>query len=153
MIPNMAIDRLNPIGAPTPRGTYSQISVTSSPNRLAFVSGQTGRRPDGSISTDIAQQTVDALSNIETLLKGFGATPRGIVHLRTYLVDTDALPAFANARSDVFASWFVQEMPPSNTLAIVAGLADPDAVVEIEAVAELPIDRSGHTFDNGRRPK
>lgn len=148
MLTFVATERLSPDTAPTPRGKYSQVSLTSGPHRLAFLSGQTGRRTDGSISGDPQQQAVDAFRNIAALLDAVGSGPRLITHLRTYLVGRDALSPFAAARTSVFDTWFGDDAPPSNTLSIVAGLADIEAVVEIEAVAEAPPLASTDAFDN-----
>lgn len=148
MITLVATQRLSPDTAPNPRGMYSQISLTSGPRQLAFLSGQTGRRPDGSISRDPQQQAVDAFHNIALLLDAVESTPNSIAHLRTFLVGADALQPFVAARSAVFDAWFGTGAPPSNTLTIVAGLADSEAVVEIEAVAEVPPRSTEEPFDN-----
>ena len=124
------------------------MSLTSGPHRLAFLSGQTGRRPDGSISRDPQQQAVDAFHNIAALLDAVGSGPNRIAHLRTYLVGRDALPPFVAARTSVFDGWFGDDAPPSNTLSIVAGLADCEATVEIEAVAEVQSLSTENAFDN-----
>lgn len=124
------------------------MSLTLAPHRLAFLSGQTGRRLDGSISHDPQQQAEDAFHNIALLLDAVGSGPRQITHLRTYLVGREVLSPFAAARSSVFDRWFGEDAPPSNTLSIVAGLADIDAVVEIEAIANVPPPSSANAFDN-----
>lgn len=149
----MAIERLSPDSAPLPRGLYSQVSLTSGPHRLAFFAGQTGRRPDGSISKDARAQVADAFDNIARLLETVGSEPEHIAHLRTYLVGRDPLSPFLSARASVFNAWFADDLPPSNTLLIVAGLADCEALVEIEAVAELPLASARVSFDNRADPK
>jgi enamine deaminase RidA (YjgF/YER057c/UK114 family) len=136
---------------PKPRGDYSMISVTQPGDRLAFLAGQTGRLPDGTISPDSRQQVVDAFDNVETLLRSVDSGPSSIVHLRTFLVGRAVLGAFTDARAAVYGRWFGDLRPPSNTLLIVNGLADPEAIVEIEAVAatddadrSTPFDRPSH---------
>lgn len=124
------------------------MSLTSGPHRIAFLSGQTGRRRDGSISSDPQQQAEDAFRNIADLLDVVGSSPDHIAHLRTYLVGADALAPFVAARTSVYDAWLGSDAPPSNTLTIVAGLADRDAVVEIEAIAEVPSTSDEEVFDN-----
>ncbi len=69
--------------------------------------------------------------------EAIGAEPADIVHLRTLLVERSTLAAFADARSVVFAEWFGRRPPPSSTLAFVVGLADADALCEIEALVAI----------------
>ena len=56
-----------------------------------------------------------------------------IVKLTTYLTERAHLDAFRRVRNRFFTDAF-----PPNTLLFVSGLAHPDYLVEIEAVAYLP---------------
>ncbi len=83
-----------------------------------------------------AAQTRDALSNLNALVGSLGASPSDIASLRTYVTAT-ALQGFYQGRNQVFSEWYPDGDYPVNTLLVISGLADPRAVVEIEAVLAL----------------
>ena len=74
-----------------------------------------------------------AWSNIVAILAHYGATPRHLVKTNTYITDLANRPAVGEARDEVFPE---PPYPPS-TLVVVAGLAEPRFLVEIEAIAVL----------------
>lgn len=134
----MEIRRLSPEKASSPTGAYSTLALVPAGYELGWVSGQTGRRDDGSFAAGVAQQTLDAFRNLGSALDGIGLSPLGIVHLRTYLVGREGLAGFKESRDISLGHWFGDGDPPASTLLIVSGLADPDAMVEIEAVVARP---------------
>lgn len=134
----MEICRLSPEQASPPTGAYSTLAIVPPGHELGWVSGQTGRRDDGSFAVGVAHQTLDAFRNLGRVLAGIGLSPLGIVHLRTYLVGRGGLAAFKESRDKSLGQWLGDDDPPASTLLIVSGLADPDALVEIEAVVARP---------------
>lgn len=96
---------------------------------LTFVSGQLAF-VDGKISQgDIAHQTVQVLANIEAVLASRGMTRRNIVKTTIWITKRSDFPAFNAA----YAAFFGDFRPARST--VVAELAIPDALVEIEAIA------------------
>lgn len=82
---------------------------------------------------DIAGQIGAALANIDKLLDGAGMTRANIVFLRFYTTDMDGFLADYK----VYADWIAPAgIRPTQTLLGLTRLADPDLMVEIEAVAE-----------------
>ncbi|MDE0232817.1 MAG: RidA family protein [bacterium] len=130
------LSRHNPPGASPPAGRYSLISVAQAGATLVWLAGQTGRRADGSIAEDAATQTRDAFSNLIVLMESVGGSPSDVACLRTYLTP-GAQEGFYQARDRVFSEWYPDHDYPVNTLAVVSGLADTRAAVEIEAVLAL----------------
>ena len=112
------------------------ISTAQAGSTIVWLAGQTGRRKDGTIGEDSATQTADAFLNLWVLMESVGATPRNIACLRTY-VTPGAEEGFYRGRQGVFSDWYPDRDYPVNTLAIVTGLADTRAMVEIEAVLAL----------------
>jgi enamine deaminase RidA (YjgF/YER057c/UK114 family) len=53
-----------------------------------------------------------------------------IVHLNTYVTDRAHIEGYRAARAE-----FMPDPPPSSTLLIISGLANPDFKIEIEAIA------------------
>ena len=101
---------------------------------LLFISGQVAKTEDGdSISaSDGLAQAQQVFENIHSIVTEAGGTMNDIVKLSIFLTDPRFLPAYREARSRFF-----DDPPPASTGVIVSGLASPEWVVEVEAVADL----------------
>lgn len=97
-----------------------------------FVSGTTALNSAGEIvgGDDPYLQTRATLETIRWALEQCGATMEDVVRYRVYLIDRAHIPAAGRAMAEAF-----QHVRPSNTLVIVAALADPGMLVEIDADA------------------
>jgi reactive intermediate/imine deaminase len=78
---------------------------------------------------DAAAQTRQVLSNVESILREGGATLADVLKCNVYLADM----RYFQAMNDVFAA-FGPEDPPARTT-VQAALAEPEMLVEIEAIA------------------
>lgn len=134
----MTVRRFSPEGVAPPTGPYSHVSITESDVRLAWFAGQVGRLVGGGMPGSVEEQTEVAFDNLEVLLRRCGLSTHDLVHMHTYLVGRESLSGFAQARNARFSTWFGDGPPPPNTLVIVQGLADPRALVEVEAVGVVP---------------
>ena len=123
------IRKFNPEGASPPQ-FYSHGVEVVSPQRMLFISGQVGVRPDGSVAEGIAEQTRVALQNLQTVLAGAEMEVTDIVKTTIYLTDESLFQGFAEAGAP-----FVSSPPPATTLVYVKALASPALLVEIEAIA------------------
>jgi 2-iminobutanoate/2-iminopropanoate deaminase len=131
--------RSNPPGVSTPPGRFHHVVTVPAGAQLAFVSGQVGDHADGRpIDPDATTQAVQVFSNLHTIVSALGAAPGAIVKFTTLVVGPEGLAGFRAARDRVFADWYPEGDVPANTLLIVAGLAAPEYLVEIEAVVALP---------------
>jgi 2-iminobutanoate/2-iminopropanoate deaminase len=132
------LQRLNPADVPAPLGRYHHVVTVAAGSDLAFVSGQIGNYVDGRpVDSDAAAQTRQAFTNLGSIVRELGAVPGDIAKFTTLVVGREALEGFRAARDEVFAVWYQGEDVPANTLMIVAGLASPEILVEIEAVVAL----------------
>jgi enamine deaminase RidA (YjgF/YER057c/UK114 family) len=130
-----AVRNFNPPELPAPAG-YSHASSAS--GEVVYVGGQVGCDVSGRIIEpgDLAAQFGRAIRNLGIALAAAGSEPANVVKV-TYLV-TD-VAAYRTARKPIGAHYravFGRHFPAS-TLIEVKGLFDPDAMVEIEAVAVL----------------
>jgi 2-iminobutanoate/2-iminopropanoate deaminase len=102
---------------------------------LIHISGQVAQGLDGQTvgKGDIEQQTTQALENLKALVKEAGGTLGDIARIVVYLTSREHLPAVMNVRRRYF-----KEPYPATTAVVVAGLANPEWIVEIEATAVLP---------------
>ena len=132
------LSRSNPPGIASPIGKYHHETTVPAGLDLAFISGQVGNHPNGRIIDDPVEQARAAFANIGVILAHLGVGPGHIVKLLTFVVGADNVPHFLTARDDVFAGWYPDGAVPSHSLAVVAGLAAPELLVEIEAVVAVP---------------
>ncbi|MCO8274075.1 RidA family protein [Actinoplanes sp. TRM 88003] len=132
-------------GKATPRGRFPHVKVA---NGFAFVSGTSSRLPDNSIagasvdamgttSLDIAVQTRAVITNIADILASVGASLDDLVQITTYLVNMNDFGGY-NA---VYAEFFDYDGPTRTTVA-VHQLPHPHLLIEIQAVAVLPLEAS-----------
>ena len=98
--------------------------------RLLFISGQVGVHADGRVGRDAREQAEIVWHNIVTILTSAGMGARDIVKLTSFAVGTEPLAPMREVRERVLAGH-----KPASTLLIVAGLAQPQWLVEVEAYA------------------
>jgi enamine deaminase RidA (YjgF/YER057c/UK114 family) len=96
------------------------------------ISGTTGTDPSGKVLApgDVYAQTVQAIRNIENALKRLGLSLEHVVRTRIFLTQIDRWEDAARAHAEFFG-----EIHPATSLIGVAGLVDPEMLVEIEAEA------------------
>ncbi|MGI8759672.1 MAG: RidA family protein [Acidimicrobiales bacterium] len=120
-------------GSGTPWEAVVGYSRTVQAGPLVFVAGTTGTVEGRVVGHgDAYTQTVQALRNIEAALALAGAGLADVVQTRLYLTDIAQWRDVGRAHSEVF-----DQARPTSALVEVAGLIDPDMLVEIEAVAYL----------------
>lgn len=113
---------------------FSQVAVTKGSGQTIYIGGQNAITKDLEIigKGDIKLQTEHALKNVETALKAADATLDNLFKLTIYIVQgQDVRKGFEGAQG------FLKKLkhPPVISGIVVAGLANPDYLVEIEAVA------------------
>jgi enamine deaminase RidA (YjgF/YER057c/UK114 family) len=128
---------VNPDGLhnPIPFG-YSHTAAIPAGTELVLVAGQYGSNTDGAVvSPDFSEQVQQAFRNLAVALAAHGLDLSHVVQLRTYVVspDFDKLGTIGQA---VQAG--CGDTPPTQTVIGVAGLATPDILFEVEAVAARP---------------
>jgi 2-iminobutanoate/2-iminopropanoate deaminase len=123
----------NPNGRPAPETYHYGIEVSGSVRTL-YVAGQIGLCADGTIPAGIAAQAEAVFANMKAVLDEAGMTFADVVKTTVFLTS----PADRAAFSEIRARYF-QGAKPTSTLVYVAGLARPEFVVEVEAVAVADI--------------
>jgi enamine deaminase RidA (YjgF/YER057c/UK114 family) len=104
--------------------------------RSVFVRGQVGQDLDTAVNVgvgDAAAQAEQAMSNIETLLREAGARLEHICKITIYLTD----PRFREAVYRVVGRR-LRGVYPVSTGIVVAGLARPEWLVEVDVIAVIP---------------
>ena len=102
---------------------------------LIFVAGQVAQDVDGNVigRGDIEAQAVQIFENLKAVLASAGATLDDVVKMTTYATSLAYRPKIAEVRGRYFKTYF-----PPNTFVVVASLAAPEYLLEIEAVAAHP---------------
>lgn len=133
----MAREYINPPDvAPPPGNLYNHVVKVGD---TVYISGQVSRDLEGRTiyAGDVERQFRQVWGNLEKAMKAAGGSISDIVKMTTYVVGTDNIGKLRKAREDL------QPLGdrPASTMVVVAALASPDLLVEIEAVAILG-DRS-----------
>jgi enamine deaminase RidA (YjgF/YER057c/UK114 family) len=104
--------------------------------RLVFVRGQVGQDLDTAVNVgvgDAAAQAEQAMANINQLLSEAGARLEHICKITIYLTD----PRFREVVYRTVGRW-LRGVYPVSTGIVVAGLARPEWLVEIDVTAVIP---------------
>jgi len=104
--------------------------------RTVFVRGQVGQDLDTAVSVgvgDPAAQAEQAMRNIEKLLGEAGASLEHICKVTIYLTD----PRWRESVYRTVGRWLKGVFPVS-TGVVVAGLARPEWLVEVDVIAVIP---------------
>jgi reactive intermediate/imine deaminase len=101
---------------------------------MLYIAGQISMDKNGKLigKGDITAQVKQAYANLASILKEAGGSLNNIVKMTTYITHHRYLEPYRAVRNTVFKEPF-----PANTLVVVESLADPDYLIEIEAIAAL----------------
>jgi len=103
---------------------------------MVFVRGQVGQDLDTAVNVgvgDAAAQAEQAMANIKQLLSEAGARLEDICKVTIYLTD----PRFREVVYRTIGRW-LRGVYPVSTGIVVAGLARPEWLVEIDVIAVIP---------------
>jgi enamine deaminase RidA (YjgF/YER057c/UK114 family) len=121
----------NPSTVAPPFSHYSHGVEAPANARWLHISGQVGVKPDGSIAQGPEAQMEQAWRNLFALLEAAGMTRRDLIKVTAFLtVDAADVGLFRRVRDRL-----LEGAAPASTLILVAGLANPEWLVEIEATA------------------
>ena len=130
------VEYLNPDGMHR-NPAFTQAVVVSGAVRTIYIGGQDAVSADGQIvgKGDIAAQTTQVLKNIETALAAAGAGFEHVIKWNLLIVEgvsvQEGFAAFQRG-------WGNRPNPPVITAAIVRALANPDFLLEMDAIAVVP---------------
>ena len=121
---------VRPDGSPPVNG-YSHAVVFSGP--MLAVSGQVPVDADGNLvgKDDPVAQIRQVFDNIAAALAAANATMAQVVKFTCFVTDMAMLPLVRQIRDE----YIDVSQPPASSLVQVAGLVNPDFMIEIEALA------------------
>ncbi len=138
---------LNPASIAAPIGRYTHGVETAPGMRLLHVSGQVGLSPDGKLPKDVAGQAENVWRNIAAILAEAGMGIGDLVRVNTFLVDAAHV-----GESRAVRLRHLGEHRPASTLLVVAALAAPEYLIEIEALAAAPARPARRAAKRPARP-
>lgn len=104
---------------------------------LLFISGQAGYDEDGRIvEGGFRAQGERAFANLERALKAGDASLRTVAKVTIFVTDMSNFGEVVELRRKYFAAPY-----PADSIVAVQALYTPEAMIEIEAIAEVPTKR------------
>ncbi|MDJ0948143.1 MAG: RidA family protein [Alphaproteobacteria bacterium] len=130
-------DSITPPEMWQPFGAFSMARVQGD-GHVLHLKGQIPLDRDGNLvgRGDMRAQVRQTLENIRTLLAHVGGEMGDVLSLTHYATDIDAFMQAGDIRTEFFKAPY-----PVTTTVQVARLYDPEVMIEITAIAEIPRDR------------
>ena len=120
----------NPMDVRPPTSLISQGIEVAPDARWLYISGQIAVRSDGTAIEGTEAQMEDVWEKILRVLESAGMGYQNLVKISVFLTREEDILMFRKVRDRVLGG-----SKPAATLLIVKGLARPDLLVEIEAIA------------------
>ena len=92
--------------------------------------GQIAIAPDGSVPDGIESQSTLVFENIKNILASGDMGLENLVRLNVYIVNPNDMAGFRTVRDK-----YVGDIKCGSTMIVIAGLAKPEFLIEIEAMA------------------
>jgi reactive intermediate/imine deaminase len=129
---NQQLKPLQGEGLAAPMGHYSNAMIAG--NTL-YVSGLLSTDASGALvgAGDVGEQSQRVFENLGLMLSSAGCSPADVVKATIYMRDIGERLKMNAARKDFFG-----EHMPAGTLIEVSGLALPEFLIEVDAIAILP---------------
>jgi enamine deaminase RidA (YjgF/YER057c/UK114 family) len=132
----MTLERIDPDELARPSGFAHAVRATGTTR--VYLAGQTAMDADGRIvGATVVEQFEQALANVLTALRAAGGAPEHLASVTIYLVDLAGYRAQAREIGAVWRRLAGRDYPAMAGIG-VARLWDDEALVEVQAIAELP---------------
>jgi enamine deaminase RidA (YjgF/YER057c/UK114 family) len=130
------VEHLNPAGLSS-SPAYSQAVAVTGCGRTVYVGGQNAVDSAGQLigKGDLEAQAGQVFRNVEAALAGGGAKLEHVVKWNIYVREGQPLELAFGAYQ---RAWANRAPPAAVSVLFVAGLALPDALLEVDAVAVVP---------------
>lgn len=128
------ITRTNPNTISKPFSNYAHVVTVEGAKKLVFCAGQVAADTDGKVlpPDGFEAQTKMVMKNLANALAAGGATLSDVTKVTIYICNPHDVPKARGILHDYFG-----KHPPASTLCILRGLANPNFLLEIEAIAAV----------------
>lgn len=127
----------NPSSVSRPKGYSHAADISLGNYRMVMISGQVAVDSNGSLvgKGDIAKQSEQVFINIRNILLSLGGTMDHVAKISVFMTDISQFGQFREVRG-LFVN---AQNPPASTLVQVCKLAHGDFLLEVEAMAIIPV--------------
>lgn len=128
------IKRMNPDGIAKPFAGYSHVVTAEGAQKLVFCAGQVAADEQGKVlpPDDFEAQTKMVMQNLTRALAAGGAKLSDVTKVTIYICNPHDVPKARGILHTYFG-----EHAPGSTLCVLRGLANPNFLLEIEAIAAV----------------
>ena len=128
------ITRTNPKTISKPFTNYSHVVTAEGAKKLVFCAGQVAADVDGKVlpPDSFEAQTKMVMKNLKNALAAGGAKLSDVTKITIYICNPHDVPKARGILFDYFG-----KHPPGSTLCVLRGLANPNFLLEIEAIAAV----------------
>ena len=128
------IKRINPKTISKPFTNYAHVVTAEGAKKLVFCAGQVAADVDGEVlpPDDFGAQAKMVMQNLKNALAAGGAKLSDVTKVTIYICNPHDVPKARGILFDYFG-----KHPPGSTLCILRGLANPNFLLEIEAIAAV----------------
>jgi enamine deaminase RidA (YjgF/YER057c/UK114 family) len=130
----MNVERINPSSMRAPAEYYAHVTKAGN---MVFVAGQAAVGKDNRMVGvgDITAQAEEVFLQLQECLRAAGTDLSHVVKLNTFLTRPEDNRPVAAVRSKYFRE---AGLVPASTMVIVARLARPEMLIEVECIAVMP---------------
>ena len=125
------IQFVNPKASHKPLGAYTHSVKIPRDAEWLMIAGQVGMNGKGQLQDGIRKQAEQAFRNVLACLRENKMRKSDLVNFTVFLTDPRHVEAYRAARKKVIGD----DTVPASTLLIIDGLASPDMLIEVEAMA------------------
>ena len=128
------ITRTNPSNISKPFTNYAHVVTAENAKKLVFCAGQVAADVKGNVlpPDDFGAQTKMVMKNLKNALAAGGARLSDVTKITIYICNPHDVPKARAILTDYFG-----KHPPGSTLCVLRGLANPNFLLEIEAIAAV----------------
>jgi 2-iminobutanoate/2-iminopropanoate deaminase len=128
------IKRINPKSISKPFSNYSHVVTAEGAKKLVFCAGQVAADMDGKVlpPDNFEAQAKLVMKNLKNALAAGGAKLSDVTKITIYICSPHDVPKARGVLQEYFG-----KHPPGSTLCILRGLANPNFLLEIEAIAAV----------------
>ncbi len=128
---------VNPPGLPQVPG-YSHVVEITKPHKTVYISGQVPFDAQGNMvgEGDLKKQCEQVFHNIDTALKSVGGVFSHVVKLTFFMKNISQIAVVREVRDNYINT----RQPPASSAVEISRLIKDDILIEIEAIAAIPID-------------
>ena len=128
------ITRINPKTISKPFTNYAHVVTVEGAKKLVFCAGQVAADVKGNVlpPDNFEAQTKMVMKNLKAALAAGGAKLSDVTKVTIYICNPHDVPKARFILQDYFG-----DDPPASTLCVLRGLANPNFLLEIEAIAAV----------------